>query len=283
MSSQKKNCALHIFTSKETITNLTQYKLSQEESDFLIAGLYFSIQPDKIRKYEIFTTFEKIHRSFINNLRSEETKNQIKAHLSYLANSYFYNYKPSPRLLRQHRVFRDLRKNKDIVITKRDKGDGAVILNQKLCDKTIQEIISNTSKFKKLNEDPTLKREPSLQRFLRKVKQKNFFNENIYDKLYPSRSAPARIYGILKMHKFPHSYKLPKLRPIVSSIGTFNYDLGRFLCDLLSPIVPDDYSCKDTFPFVSQIKNANLSGKFLISYDVASFLLLIFHFKKPLT
>ena len=30
-------------------------------------GLYFSIQPDKIRKSEIFATFEKIHRSFLNN------------------------------------------------------------------------------------------------------------------------------------------------------------------------------------------------------------------------
>ena len=28
--------------------------------------------------------------------------------------------------------------------------------------------------------------------------------------------------------------------------------------------------CKDTFSFVSQIKNANLSRKFLVSYDVTS-------------
>ena len=60
--------------------------------DLLKAVLYFSIQPDKIRKLEIFTTFEKTHRSFINNLKSEETKNQTKAHLSYLGNSYFDNY-----------------------------------------------------------------------------------------------------------------------------------------------------------------------------------------------
>ena len=62
----------------------------------------------------------------------------------------------------------------------------------------------------------------------------------------------------------------PKLCPIISSIGTFNYNLARFLYDLLSPLVPNDYSCKDTFPFVSQIKNANLSKKFLVSYDVTS-------------
>ena len=149
-----------------------QYELSQEESDLLKAGLYFSMQPDKSKKSKILTTFEKIHCSFLNNLKSEETKSQIKAHISYLANSYFYNYKPSPRILRQHRVLRNLRKNKDIVITKPDKGNGVVILDRKLYNNAIEEIISDTSKFEKLNEDPTLKREASLQRFLCKLKQK---------------------------------------------------------------------------------------------------------------
>ena len=115
-----------------------------------------------------------------------------------------------------------------------------------------------------------MKSKASLQRFLCKLKQKNFFNEIEYDKLYPSGSAPARIYGTPKMHKFFSSDSFPKLCPIVSSIGTFNYNLAHFLCDLLSPLVPNDYSGKDTFSFVFQIKNANLSKKFLVSYDVTS-------------
>ena len=182
----------------------------------------------------------------------------------YLANSYFYNSKPSPRILRQHHVLRHPRKNKDIVITKPDKGNGVVILDQKLYNNAIQEIISDTSKFKKLNEDPTLKSEASLHRFLRKLKQKNFFNKNEYDKLYPSGSAPARIYDTPKMHKLSSSDSFLKLHPIVSSIGTFNYNFARFLCDFLSPLVPNDYSCKDTVSFFPQMKNANLSRKFLL-------------------
>ena len=87
LSSLTRDCNLPIFTANETITNLMHYELSKEESDLLKGGLYFSIQPDKIRKSEIFTTFEKTHHSFLNNLKSEETKSQIKAHLSYLANS----------------------------------------------------------------------------------------------------------------------------------------------------------------------------------------------------
>ena len=51
LSSLMRDCNLPIFTANETITNLTQYELSQEEFDLLKAGLYFSIQADKIRKY----------------------------------------------------------------------------------------------------------------------------------------------------------------------------------------------------------------------------------------
>ena len=114
-----------------------------------------------------------------------------------------------------------------------------------------------------------MKRETLLQRFSCKLKQKNFLNEIDYDKLYHCGSVPTRIYGTLKMHKFSSSDSFPKLRSIFSSIITFNYNLARFLC-LLSPLVPNDYSCKDTFSFVSQIKNASLSRKFLVSYDVTS-------------
>ena len=41
-----RGCSLPLFTANETITNLTQNELSQEESDLLKASLYFSIQAD---------------------------------------------------------------------------------------------------------------------------------------------------------------------------------------------------------------------------------------------
>ena len=87
--------------------------------------------------------------------------------------------------------------------------------------------------------------------------------------MYPSGSTPACIYGIPKMHKFSSSKSFPKLCPIFSSVDTSNYNLAPFVCDLLSLSVPNDYSCKDTFYFVSQIKHANYPKKF-VSYDVTS-------------
>ena len=65
------------------------------------------------------------------------------------------------------------------------------------------------------------------------------------------------------MHKISFSDSFPKLRPIVSSIGTFNYNLARFFRDVLSPLVPNDYSCKDTFFFLHLSKELSLSENFL--------------------
>ena len=80
-----------------------------------------------------------------------------------------------------------------------------------------------------------MKREASLQRFLGQLKRKNIFNEIEYDKLYPSSSAPARIHGTPKMHKSSSNDSFPKLCSIVSFIGTFKYNLARFLSDLMIP------------------------------------------------
>ena len=37
-------------------------------------------------------------------------------------------------------------------------------------------------------------------------------------------------------------------------MGNFNHNLAHFLCDLLSPLVPNDYSCKYTFSFVLKLR-----------------------------
>ena len=137
-------------------------------------------------------------------------------------------------------------KNKDIAITKSNKGNEVVIFDQKLYNNAIQKIVSDTYK-----------------RFLHKLKQKKI-NENDYDKLHPSGSALALICGTAKIRKFSSSDSFLNRRSIVSSIGTTNCNLARFFSDFLSTLVPGDYSCKDTFSFDSKSKNANFSSKFLV-------------------
>ena len=72
-------------------------------------------------------------------------------------------------------VLQNLTKNKDIIITKPNKGNGVVILDRKLFDNATQKIISNTSKFEELDEYPIVKLKGSIQRLLHKLKQKQLF------------------------------------------------------------------------------------------------------------
>ena len=76
-----------------------------------------------------------------------------------------------------------------------------VIINNDDYRKGIVDILSDTSKFKKLRTDPTLTREGKLQRFLRELKTKGKLDNDIYSKIYPTGSQPARIYGLPKIHK----------------------------------------------------------------------------------
>ena len=143
-------------------------------------------------------------------------------------------------------------------MTRPDKGNGVVIIYRNIKDKAIFEKISNTCKI--------LKREGSPQRFLPNLKQKNIFNKNEYSILYPPGSAPTRIYGTSKMQKFSSSHSFPKLRPIVSSIGTLNYNFSHFFYDRFPTLVLNDYYCKGTFSFVSQIENGNLFRQFFVLF-----------------
>ena len=158
----------------------------------------------------------------------------------------------------------------NIVILKPDKGNGVVVLDRSDYDQGILKIINDVSKFRPIKEDPTLLREGRLQRLLRKLKKDGHLDSDVYENIYPKGSQPARIYGLPKMHKDRGPNSAPPFRPIVSSIGTYNYNLAKYLCNLLSPHIPTEHCATDTFTFVQDIQSLSMFGKFMVSFDVES-------------
>ena len=61
------------------------------------------------------------------------------------------------------------------------------------------------------------------------------------------------------------NFTLP-FRPIVSSIGTYNYNLAKYLCSLLKPHIPADYCATDTFTFVQDIQSLSMSRMFMVRF-----------------
>ena len=156
------------------------------------------------------------------------------------------------------------------MILKPNKGNGVVDLDRIAYDNGILKIINDTSKFRPIKEDPTLLREGRLQCFLRKLLKNGHSDRCVYDKIYPSGSQPAQIYGLPKMHKAHEPNSIPPFHPIVSSIGIYNYELAKYLCILLEPHIPSEHCALDTFTFVCEINELPLSGKFMVSFDVES-------------
>ena len=264
------------FQRKEIIRNYSNYSLTEDETDILMNGLKYSIAPLTLNKTEILTTFEKIYGVMANDVKNSSNVDSLKVQLSYLANTYYCKYKPTKSTLKKHSILKKLKNNNEIIITHPDKGEGVVILNKIDYSKMIYDIISDNSKFKLLDGDPTINREKKLQRFLLSLKKKGMFNDEEYSKLYPTGSNIARIYGTPKIHKLSDNLnnneiinKL-KLRPIISSIGTYNYNLAKYLTKILTPHISKTHSVNDTFNFVNDINKLNCNNKFMTSFDVVS-------------
>ena len=73
-----------------------------------------------------------------------------------------------------------------------------------------------------------------------------------------------------KMHKPFDSNSFPKFRPIVSSIGSYNYNLFTYFCELLSPNLPSEYCTEDTCTSVEELKEVSINDKFLVCFDVTN-------------
>ena len=138
----------------------------------------------------------------------------------------------------------------------------------------MKKLLNDEKKIKNLCTDPTYQvhlREGQLKRYLRQLnKSKNFLDKKTYDEIYPSGSQHARMYGIPKLHKGKEICPLPHFRPIVSSIGPYNYQLAKYLCNLLTPAISYDYCTKDSFKFAEEIQKVRHLSLFMVSFDIES-------------
>ena len=82
-----------------------------------------------------------------------------------------------------------------------------------------------------------------------------------HEHIYPSGSQPSRLHGMPKVHKIKSNFEVP---------SCFNYNLFRFLCNMLTPFIPTDYCTQDSFSFMKKIQEVSVSNYFMVSFDVCS-------------
>ena len=117
------------------------------------------------------------------------------------------------------KVLKELRKNRNLVILKPDKGNGVVVLDRLDYDNGILKIISDTSKFRPIKDDPTLLREGRLQRLLRKLKNSGHLDNDVYNNICP------KVPSLPESMASRRCTRNVNLVPSVSSDCIFNWNI----------------------------------------------------------
>ena len=109
-----------------------------------------------------------------------------------------------------------------------------------------------------------------LKQLICNLKNKYLFTKDVYDNIYLCCSKRARIYVNPTTNKLKSMTDKLTLRPIVSSIVTYNHKLANFLGELLNLIIPSQNCATDFFSFCKEIQEVSASNKFMISYNVCN-------------
>ncbi|XP_069995971.1 uncharacterized protein [Penaeus vannamei] len=239
----------------KVIFNFSDRILSDEQKEVLSLGFDYCIPPSTIPHNQFFLCFEKLCHTIKNCEIYKDRWNHITNSISTVAHDTYKKFKchvkgihtPYPSLT----PLIALRDDNNIVITKPDKGRGVVILNRDDYFSKLNTILSDSSKFKPIMSDTAthlLKLEDKLNRLLRSIRTS--IGEMTYNLLTISGSRPGRLYGLPKIHKIGQP-----LRPIISAIGAFNYNLAKFLVQLITPLTTNEYTIENSFSFIKEISD----------------------------
>ena len=167
-----------------------------------------------------------------------------------------------------HKTLNTLSKDDTVKVVKFDKGNGCVILDSSDYFKKLDTIVNDKGKFVEIDapndkNHPVISKENSVLYYIRHYIKPH--DDKAFKNL-PSGTQPGKLYGTCKVHKNGNP-----LRPVVSMIGTPEYDLAKYLDSFIKPNIPDKFMLNSTFSFIDKIKSFEFRpGDKLVSFDVES-------------
>ena len=201
----------------KVLFNFSSRVLSPAEESLLSKGLKFALPPRQLSLEKYLLTFERLYESlqkYPEYLGENSQFGSFKDKLRNLAFSTFERFKkhnPKPVLSKEEqKALKSLAKDKSLVITRPDKGNGVVLMDKQDYLNRVNNVLEDTSKFKKLEkseENEPLKivfrLEDKINRFLRKIFGLDSSGNRCatYKKLSVSGSSVGVLYGLPKVHK----------------------------------------------------------------------------------
>ena len=153
---------------------------SHIEKKVLLRGLNFALSPVKLNYRDYLTPFELLSRDVAKLPVSDNILERLKVEIKRQVFPSYDNYSfwDEPNISQEeHVTLKGLSANKNLILQKLDKVNSAVLSNRNDYIELLNEMLSDSSKFKKLNVKSgkainfLLQQEVSLTNFLKKVKR----------------------------------------------------------------------------------------------------------------
>ena len=91
----------------DVATNLSLGKIFHEEANVLKYGLGDSNPREELSWTDAFINFDLIYRYLTEELKSRDDESSLRSNLSYLAKSYYSNYKPTRAVLKKQGILKN--------------------------------------------------------------------------------------------------------------------------------------------------------------------------------
>ena len=164
----------------------------------------------------------------------------------------------------EKKAIKSLRRNKDIVFQRPDKGGGVVIMNRTTYESKLTELISDPNKFVECHANQTETVKKSINSIANKVK------ESLKSTYYKIRRIGdynnGHLYGLPKIHKNTDD---PPLRPIISMTGTVTHDVAQYINNIIRPYLNTTKIVTSGTELLVNVEDLKLEeGECLVSLDV---------------
>ncbi|MGL4493779.1 MAG: hypothetical protein ACRCT5_13160, partial [Tannerellaceae bacterium] len=254
------------------VTNLTELQLSATLLQVLSLGPKFCHKKPKENRLEEESQFESLCEQ-TSNLVPTSTLAAEQFQSILVDSCYQYRHACDKKwniLTKSHKEeLKKLQSNKDIILSRPDKGTGIVLMNKVDYISKMNFILNDRNKFQLLEDekDQTDSAEKKLTHLLKSLHSRGHLSTTEFETLRPTGSITPRLYGLPKIHKDE-----APLRPILDMKGSLYYSVSKWLAKVIEPIRKDlsKHSLKDSFEFVDRIKEKNLKEMQMFSFDVAS-------------